>query len=169
MLVGNLRAFARPISKRCMFGLVGAKCSRLLCQGGTSSTVEMYDSKNFSGACVTGDSFVLSAGRSRIGSAHAPKGQWICRHCGWAYPNAHPSAKNRRKHKKICSIAASHAGPGGSSDEASSDEEKSCGNGELPFILGRIACRKVVLLVCISLRHNYSFEKGFLGQSLRSP
>ncbi|CAN7057942.1 unnamed protein product, partial [Brassica rapa subsp. trilocularis] len=26
----------------------------------------------------------------------------VCTKCGWSYPNAHPSAKNRRSHKKIC-------------------------------------------------------------------
>lgn len=66
--------------------------------------------------------------RSSHGSAHAVRGQWSCRHCGWAYPNAHPSAKIRRKHKRNCAVA----GAGGSSDEASSDEEKSAGNVESP-------------------------------------
>ncbi|KAG7543009.1 hypothetical protein ISN45_Aa07g029420 [Arabidopsis thaliana x Arabidopsis arenosa] len=26
----------------------------------------------------------------------------VCTKCGWSYPNPHPSAKNRRAHKKIC-------------------------------------------------------------------
>lgn len=26
----------------------------------------------------------------------------VCSKCGWNYPNPHPSAKNRRAHKKIC-------------------------------------------------------------------
>ncbi|KAJ7540435.1 hypothetical protein O6H91_10G014800 [Diphasiastrum complanatum] len=30
------------------------------------------------------------------------KGIWICRHCGWQYPNPHPSAKVRRDHRRLC-------------------------------------------------------------------
>ncbi|KAG6551492.1 hypothetical protein Mapa_006915 [Marchantia paleacea] len=59
-------------------------------------------------------------------SAHALEGVWVCRHCGWTYPNAHPSAKHRRKHKKKCPalVVTRHAvAAGGSSDDASSDEE----------------------------------------------
>lgn len=26
----------------------------------------------------------------------------VCTKCGWSYSNPHPSAKNRRAHKKIC-------------------------------------------------------------------
>lgn len=53
---------------------------------------------------------------------------WTCRRCGWVYPNAHPSAKHRRKHKKQCGKVKGfelHAEPhkGGSSDEVSSDED----------------------------------------------
>ncbi|CAG7899023.1 unnamed protein product [Brassica rapa] len=35
---------------------------------------------------------------------HSPGGgkSHICSKCGWNYPNPHPSAKNRRAHKKIC-------------------------------------------------------------------
>lgn len=29
-------------------------------------------------------------------------GAHVCTKCGWNYPNPHPSAKNRRAHKKIC-------------------------------------------------------------------
>lgn len=29
-------------------------------------------------------------------------GVHVCNKCGWLYPNPHPSAKNRRAHKKIC-------------------------------------------------------------------
>ncbi|KAK9671398.1 hypothetical protein RND81_12G027400 [Saponaria officinalis] len=29
-------------------------------------------------------------------------GVHICSKCGWPYPNAHPSSKNRRAHKKVC-------------------------------------------------------------------
>ncbi|CAM6091040.1 unnamed protein product [Calypogeia fissa] len=67
----------------------------------------------------------MHKGRGNSRSAHAFKGQWTCRHCGWAYPNAHPSAKNRRKHKKTCGMGPQHVLAGGSSDEASSDD----GNG----------------------------------------
>ncbi|CAM6111306.1 unnamed protein product [Calypogeia fissa] len=48
---------------------------------------------------------------------------WICKDCGWKYPNAKPSAKIRKNHKKKCTGKTSGAGPtGGSSDEASDDE-----------------------------------------------
>ncbi|XP_013623515.1 PREDICTED: uncharacterized protein LOC106329413 [Brassica oleracea var. oleracea] len=35
---------------------------------------------------------------------HSPGGgkSHVCSKCGWNYPNPHPSAKNRRAHKKIC-------------------------------------------------------------------
>ncbi|KAF8097644.1 hypothetical protein N665_0284s0011 [Sinapis alba] len=34
---------------------------------------------------------------------HSPGGKsHFCSKCGWNYPNPHPSAKNRRAHKKIC-------------------------------------------------------------------
>lgn len=29
-------------------------------------------------------------------------GAHVCTKCGWNYPNPHPSAKNRRAHKKVC-------------------------------------------------------------------
>ncbi|KAG6552144.1 hypothetical protein Mapa_006246 [Marchantia paleacea] len=51
---------------------------------------------------------------------------WICRQCGWTYPNAHPSAKHRRNHKKVCGkVYPGVEVPPGSSDDASSDDEKS--------------------------------------------
>jgi DNA-directed RNA polymerase subunit M/transcription elongation factor TFIIS len=49
---------------------------------------------------------------------------WVCKDCGWKYPNAKPSAKIRKNHKKHCTGKAgaeTHAA-GGSSDEASDDE-----------------------------------------------
>ncbi|KAI3523589.1 hypothetical protein L1887_01824 [Cichorium endivia] len=27
---------------------------------------------------------------------------YLCSRCGWSFPNAHPGAKRRRAHKKIC-------------------------------------------------------------------
>lgn len=49
---------------------------------------------------------------------------WICKDCGWKYPNAKPSAKIRKNHKKKCTGKAhgTAAATGGSSDEASDDE-----------------------------------------------
>ncbi|KAI5080939.1 hypothetical protein GOP47_0004122 [Adiantum capillus-veneris] len=52
---------------------------------------------------------------------------WTCQRCGWVYPNAHPSAKHRRNHKKHCGKVKgfelhSEDHKGGSSDEASSDD-----------------------------------------------
>ncbi|VVB01204.1 unnamed protein product [Arabis nemorensis] len=37
-----------------------------------------------------------SPGGGKIHGAH------VCTKCGWNYPNPHPSAKNRRAHKKVC-------------------------------------------------------------------
>ncbi|KAF8119106.1 hypothetical protein N665_0001s0156 [Sinapis alba] len=38
-----------------------------------------------------------------INTPHSPGGKsHVCTRCGWNYPNPHPSAKNRRSHKKIC-------------------------------------------------------------------
>ncbi|KAH9318106.1 hypothetical protein KI387_019875 [Taxus chinensis] len=56
---------------------------------------------------------------------------WICNRCGWTYPNPHPSAKHRRKHRKNCGKiegfkVMSSAGreiQGGSSDDELSDDE----------------------------------------------
>lgn len=49
---------------------------------------------------------------------------WVCKDCGWKYPNAKPSPKIRKNHKKHCPGKAgtpAHA-PGGSSDDASDDD-----------------------------------------------
>ncbi|OVA12986.1 zinc finger protein [Macleaya cordata] len=35
------------------------------------------------------------------GEAHG-HGHHVCTRCGWTFPNAHPSAKHRRAHKKVC-------------------------------------------------------------------
>ncbi|XP_008794670.2 uncharacterized protein LOC103710634 [Phoenix dactylifera] len=59
----------------------------------------------------------------------------VCYKCGWVYPNPHPSAKQRRAHRKHCgttagatvSTAGSGAGGGGgktASDEELSDEDR---------------------------------------------
>ncbi|KAG6542040.1 hypothetical protein Mapa_016550 [Marchantia paleacea] len=58
-----------------------------------------------------------------------PNDIWICRDCKWTYPNAHPSAKHRRNHKKHCPGKAADASraPGGSSDEDSDDAASATG------------------------------------------
>nr|VDD11480.1 unnamed protein product [Brassica rapa] len=41
--------------------------------------------------------------QDHINTPHSPGGKsHVCTKCGWSYPNPHPSAKNRRSHKKIC-------------------------------------------------------------------
>ncbi|KAK7319004.1 hypothetical protein RJT34_03713 [Clitoria ternatea] len=35
-------------------------------------------------------------------AGHESHGVHVCHKCGWPFPNAHPSAKHRRAHKKIC-------------------------------------------------------------------
>ncbi|CAM6096891.1 unnamed protein product [Calypogeia fissa] len=47
---------------------------------------------------------------------------WICRACGWKYPNARPSPKIRKHHKRHCPGKGGAVAAGGSSDEASDDE-----------------------------------------------
>jgi hypothetical protein len=47
---------------------------------------------------------------------------WTCKECGWIYPNAKPSAKIRKNHKKRCPGSGGPKAAGGSSDEASDDE-----------------------------------------------
>lgn len=47
---------------------------------------------------------------------------WICKECGWKYPNAKPSAKIRKNHKKHCPGKGAAVAAGGSSDDASDDE-----------------------------------------------
>ncbi|XP_059068017.1 uncharacterized protein LOC131036723 isoform X2 [Cryptomeria japonica] len=60
-----------------------------------------------------------------------PHDKWVCRRCGWTYPNAHPSAKHRRNHKKLCGKiegfkvidTANKELKGGSSDDDLSEDE----------------------------------------------
>ncbi|BBN13482.1 hypothetical protein MPTK1_6g03870 [Marchantia polymorpha subsp. ruderalis] len=57
---------------------------------------------------------------------HDPTDIWVCQQCGWTYPNAHPSAKHRRNHKKVCKKGPKIqkvSSKGGSSSDASSDDE----------------------------------------------
>lgn len=35
-------------------------------------------------------------------TGHEGHGAYVCYKCGWLFPNPHPSAKQRRAHKKIC-------------------------------------------------------------------
>lgn len=62
---------------------------------------------------------------------HEGHGVHVCRKCGWHFPNAHPSAKLRRSHKRICGtiegykLAGSEENPhlNVSDDEHLSDED----------------------------------------------
>ncbi|KAL3680511.1 hypothetical protein R1sor_023467 [Riccia sorocarpa] len=57
-------------------------------------------------------------------STNEDKDLWICRQCGWTYPNANPSAKERRSHKKVCQkLYTGVEVPPGSSEDASSGDE----------------------------------------------
>ncbi|KAI8005044.1 hypothetical protein LOK49_LG08G02192 [Camellia lanceoleosa] len=40
--------------------------------------------------------------RKTAPSGHESHGVYLCRKCGWSFPNPHPSAKHRRAHKRIC-------------------------------------------------------------------
>ncbi|XP_039067774.1 uncharacterized protein LOC120213782 [Hibiscus syriacus] len=41
-------------------------------------------------------------------SGHESHGVHLCHKCGWPFPNPHPSAKQRRSHKKICGTIEGH-------------------------------------------------------------
>ncbi|KAL7595422.1 hypothetical protein Lser_V15G29507 [Lactuca serriola] len=45
---------------------------------------------------------VQDQSKHSIPSGHESHGVYLCRRCGWPFPNPHPSAKHRRSHKKIC-------------------------------------------------------------------
>lgn len=36
------------------------------------------------------------------GAGYEGHGVYVCRKCGWPFPNPHPSARHRRAHKRIC-------------------------------------------------------------------
>ncbi|XP_072992365.1 uncharacterized protein [Typha latifolia] len=58
-------------------------------------------------------------------------GVLVCHACGWAYSNPHPSAKQRRAHRKNCGKLAMASGSGRKgSDEEASDDEKSKKGGD---------------------------------------
>ncbi|KAL3692061.1 hypothetical protein R1sor_005712 [Riccia sorocarpa] len=59
---------------------------------------------------------------AKSGAPHDPNAIWVCKECGWTYPNRHPSAKHRKNHKKVCKKTRSSKG-GSSSDTSSSDDE----------------------------------------------
>ncbi|GFY92997.1 pentatricopeptide repeat (PPR) superfamily protein [Actinidia rufa] len=40
--------------------------------------------------------------RKSIPSGRESHGIYLCHKCGWPFPNPHPSAKQRRAHKRIC-------------------------------------------------------------------
>jgi co-chaperonin GroES (HSP10) len=51
---------------------------------------------------------------------------WICKECGWKYPNAKPSAKVRNNHKKKCPqlVGTAKGTPGGTPDASYEDDGK---------------------------------------------
>lgn len=57
---------------------------------------------------------------------------WLCKECGWRYPNAKPSAKVRKNHKKKCPKKGGSAKgtDGGSSDGTSSDDDSKLKGGK---------------------------------------
>lgn len=62
---------------------------------------------------------------------HESHGVHVCYKCGWSFPNPHPSAKQRRAHKKICGtiegyklfVSEGQTHLNGSDDEHVSDED----------------------------------------------
>ncbi|XP_077250246.1 uncharacterized protein LOC143889780 [Tasmannia lanceolata] len=61
---------------------------------------------------------------------HENHGVHVCKKCGWSFPNPHPSAKQRRAHKKVCGkmegfkvISSESKSNLGVSDDELSDED----------------------------------------------
>ncbi|CAL5394955.1 unnamed protein product [Camellia sinensis] len=65
-------------------------------------------------------------------SGHENHGVHLCHKCGWPFPNPHPSAKQRRAHKKICGTiegytmidSGDHSNLTVSDDEHDSDDDR---------------------------------------------
>jgi len=49
----------------------------------------------------------------------------LCHACGYQYPNGHPSAKQRRAHRKHCGKPSSAAAGGGAEEEGAGEHEGS--------------------------------------------
>lgn len=77
------------------------------------------------------DSLYIFSGTEETHHRKESHGGWACHKCGWTHPNQHPSAKQRRNHKKHCGkiegFKLINSGDtekrGASSEEVSSDEE----------------------------------------------
>ncbi|CAB4263146.1 unnamed protein product [Prunus armeniaca] len=68
-------------------------------------------------------------------SGHDSHGVHVCHKCGWPYPNAHPSSRHRRAHKRICGTIDGYKLAGSEknthvndSDDDHSDEERKTPN-----------------------------------------
>lgn len=49
--------------------------------------------------------------------SHESHGVHLCRQCGWPFPNSHPSAKQRRAHKKVCGTLEGYKLPDSASED----------------------------------------------------
>jgi hypothetical protein len=55
------------------------------------------------------------------GAGNEGHGVYVCRKCGWPFPNPHPSARHRRAHKRICGTVEGYTLV--DSEETVSDDE----------------------------------------------
>ncbi|XP_057480753.1 uncharacterized protein LOC130767746 isoform X1 [Actinidia eriantha] len=70
--------------------------------------------------------------RKSIPSGRESHGVYLCHKCGWPFPNPHPSAKQRRAHKRMCGTvegykmidSEEHTNLAVSDDEHGSDEDR---------------------------------------------
>lgn len=63
---------------------------------------------------------------SRAGAGAGAGGEGVlCHACGYQYPNGHPSAKQRRAHRKHCGKPTSAAGAGAAVEEGAGEHDGS--------------------------------------------
>ncbi|XVE81224.1 hypothetical protein DITRI_Ditri15bG0045800 [Diplodiscus trichospermus] len=83
-------------------------------------------------------------------SGHESHGVYLCHKCGWPFPNAHPSAKHRRSHKKICGTIEGYklvdsgdvTHSTASDDEQLSDEDHKTQSTQVPKVVERCGLEK---------------------------
>ncbi|XVF37900.1 hypothetical protein REPUB_Repub20aG0051100 [Reevesia pubescens] len=95
-------------------------------------------------------------------SGHESHGVYLCHKCGWPFPNPHPSAKNRRAHKKICGTIEGYSGDSthstASDDEPPSDEDHTTPIAQDPKAMERDSLEKSIGGIgAMSNRSEYEF------------
>ncbi|XP_042513094.1 uncharacterized protein LOC122088020 isoform X2 [Macadamia integrifolia] len=64
-------------------------------------------------------------------TGHDSHGSHICHKCGWPFPNPHPSAKQRRSHKKVCGTLEGYKLTDPDEEQMSDEDHKGSVLGEL--------------------------------------